>query len=108
MDKLFFCNDNVELYDYDKPTGRTFTVMGTIADDALVRVDGHVLTFNKYTGDCREHLSLSIKHTKTPDMDKIKANIMTMHTNARNDRLSDKDYRDVITGILDELVKEFD
>lgn len=108
MNKLFCCEDVVELYDYDKPTGRTFVVLGNIADDTMVRVDGQVLTFNVYTGDCREHPQLSIKHLKSPDMGKIEANIKTMHVNARNERLSDKDYRDVITSILDELVKEFD
>ena len=108
MNKMFCCDDTVELYDNDKSTGRTFVVLGNIAEDTMVRVDGQVLTFNVYTGDCREHPSLSIKHLKTPDLGKIAANIKTMHVNARNERLSDKDYREVITGILDDLVKEFD
>ena len=108
MNKMFCCDDTVELYDNDKSTGRTFVVLGNIADDTMVRVDGQVLTFNVYTGDCREHPSLSIKHLKTPDLGKIEAYIRNMHANASNKRVTDKDYRDVAANILEELVKEFD
>ena len=108
MDNNFYCDHTVELYDNDKTTGRTFVVMGTIGDDALIRIDGNVLTFNRYTGDCREHPSLSIKCLKQPDLSLIEGLTKNAYANAINTKLSDKDYRDVVTNILAKILKEFD
>jgi len=108
MDKLFKCDDVIELFDNEKTTGKTFVVLGCIGEDAMVRIDGHVLTFSLYSGECREHPELSIKQLRSPDMALIEGFIKNMHANARNESLSDKDYRDVVTSMLDKLVTEFD
>lgn len=108
MNKLFHGEDVVELYDNEKHTGRSFIILGTICEDAMVRVDGNVLSFSVYDGHCREHPELSIKHPRTPDLGLIEGLVRNAYANANNAKLSDKDYRDVVTDILAKILSEFE